>query len=131
MKDVLERPKGTVHLTFSTATSNKEEVVENAVVSNAKKLIARALGGDSNYLINTIEIWEQGVLIAADTITVTYPTVETVKFTGIFLETAFSGHFDQIVLKNNNNGIFSEILGLDFNKDSDEKLAIGWEIKPQ
>lgn len=132
MNTPLERPKGTVKIEYTQLDNTpRQSIIDNAVVSNAKKLISRALGGDPDYLIDTVEIWLGAVLLASTGIVVTFETVDTVRFNAVFREDDFSGNFDKLVLKNAVHGNFSEVTGISESKSATEKMAISWDIKPQ
>ena len=128
---MLNTPKGSLELTFITPYGNTQSFLTNAVLPNARKLQARALGGDQAYIVDTIEVYLGATLLAADTVVASFPGIESVKFTAVFSESSFSGSFDRLVLKNALNGNFSEVTGISLSKPSGQKLAIGWELKPQ
>ncbi len=132
MRTLLERPRGTVNIEYTTLLKEKRKsIIQNAVVNNAKILIARALGGDASYIIDAVEVYLGTTLLATTGVVITFETIDTVRFNAVFREDDFSGNFDKLVLKNTVHGNFSEVTGISESKSITEKMAIAWDIKPQ
>lgn len=129
----LKRPIGIVDVILIDKDSKSESSVtlKNAVLPTAIPLIARALGGDSNYIIDTMEIYLDDALLASSNTIPSYPDNETVKFSAIFDSGSFSGEFNKCILKNYANGEFSLLENFSLTKQENNILSIGWNIKPQ
>lgn len=121
---------GQVSLGYFSKERIRREQISNAVVPNAKKLISRSLGGDSSYLIDTIQVFYQGVLLSTTSVVVTYPTIDKVSFTAVFPVDSFSGNLDRLLLVNSTHGTFSEVTGLTQEKSPTELLTVTWTITP-
>lgn len=129
MKDLINRPTGIIDITF--LNSGKIITIKNEVVDNAKEIIARSLGGDSNYLIDTIEVYYSDTLLASQSTIASFPEIGVVKFSSIFPAASFTGMFNQLILKNSVHGSFSEVIGFTpLTKPESEALSFGWQIKP-
>lgn len=121
---------GQVSLGYFSKERIRREQISNAVVPNAKKLISRSLGGDSSYLIDTIQVFYQGVLLSTTSVVVTYPTIDKVSFTAVFPVDSFSGNLDRLLLVNSTHGTFSEVTRLTQEKSPTELLTVTWTITP-
>ena len=132
METNIKRPLGFVQVSFMDMYGNPLNTVDikNAVLPTAIPIIARSLGGDSSYKINTIEIYRDDMLLAASSTTPSFPDNETVKFSAIFEAASFSGTFNKCILKSSTHGDFSLLENFELEKLENNILSIGWNIKP-
>jgi len=109
---------------------NGERIVlvdkKNALVINAKKIIAQTLGQQSLFSINTVEVYKTGGLLASTSMIPTFPADEKVKFNGRFNETSFNDTLDEIRLTSTIGGQFSVVTGLSVLKNNTLQLEIEW-----
>lgn len=130
INDVVPIPKGWIKI-WGIDKGNKRILLEdrsNALVENARKIIAHSLAGDSQYFIDTIEVYKAAALLATSPgLTISYPAGDkTVKFITRFDEASFNDTLDEVKLISSTGGIFSEVSGLSVLKDNTLKLEIEW-----
>lgn len=129
MKDYIIRPTGKVEIEIEDVNGSKTTKKCNTVLPNAKKLISRCIAGLSNYRVDAIEIYKDGVLLISKEVQATFPSDSSVKFTAVFAGGEISGDlFNKAILKNTVNGEFSMIIQFEIPIKPTDKVAIGWEI---
>lgn len=115
---------------WSISRDGKKQLLvnqKNALVLNAKKIIAYALANQSGYYIDTIKAYKSsGLLATSPLVTYSFPTSEKVKFTTRFNETSFNDTLDEIRLTSIGGGDFSIVTGLSVLKDNTLQLQIEW-----
>ncbi len=129
VKETVPTAKGWVKIWGINKAGEKKLLVnqKNALVLNAKKIIAYALGNQSGYFIDAIEVYKAGGLLATSPpVTYSFPTNEKVKFITRFNETSFNDTFDEIRLISTGGGDFSIVTGLSVLKDNTLQLQIEW-----
>lgn len=132
MKTYLPQLKGDVEIrTYLRGMYMGKTELSNALLPNSRELILRALGGDSEYLIDSIALYNGETLLAQSPTTPSYPDSNTLKLTAIFSEDSFTGDFTRAVLQNEEYGEFSELIGFTLSKSEGEVLSIGWKLKSQ
>lgn len=106
----------------------KGYILNNALTSDAKNTIVRALGGAPNH-IDQIVVKVGGVVLAASpSVTPVYGT-GTVIFNAIFNEASFNSVFDELNLNDSfSTTTFSILQGLNITKDDTRKISISWKL---
>lgn len=103
---------------------------KNALVSNARKIIAHCLGGDILYALNQIGVYKAGVLVAnTPSVTINYPAGDDkIRINGRFNEASFNDTVDEIKLGSIAGGIFSQVGSLSILKTNTIQLEIEWVL---
>ena len=122
--------KGEVRI-FSIKGDSRKLIYEdkNTIVTNAKNILAHAIGGDG-FIIDKIGAYKAAVLLSFQNIfTVTYPAGnDKVKFVARFNEASFDDTLDEVRLESTLGGIFSVFTGLAHAKDNLTQLEVEWLI---
>jgi len=122
--------RGWVKIWAIDKDGNKTLVFDNpnALVVNAKKIIAYTLGQQSSYAIDRISVYKAASLLAhSPSVTVSFPIGDDkVKFQATFDEVSFNDTLDEIRLNSIAGGSFSGITGLSVLKDNTLQLSIEW-----
>lgn len=101
---------------------------KNALVTNAKKVISRALAGETGWKIDSIKAIKAGNTLATGLATYTYPSDDKVKFETIFSLGSFNDTIDEVRLCSTTGGDFSMIFGISINKPNTLELSIQWQL---
>jgi len=104
---------------------------KNTVQTNAKKILSRCIGSDSNYFIDRIQAYKAAVLLSSKPMILTeFPTPDDdkVAFSAEFLTGDFNDTLDELRLISIVGGDFSKITGLSITKDASTKLVVKWQI---
>lgn len=121
--------KGWVKI-FAIRGDQRELILDqkNAVLTNAKKIIAHTIGQDPTMAIDTIEVYKaSGLLADQSTLTISFPPGDNiVKFSGRFDEGSFNDTLDELRLKSSIGGDFSQVTGLSVLKDNTMQIEIEW-----
>ena len=101
----------------------------NAIVGNAKNIVAHCLGGDSAYKIDEISVHKVSTQLAAVTpVLVSYPAFNEVRFNARFTHVSFNDTVDELNLSSSIHGKFSEKIGVSIFKDDTMELEIQWTL---
>ena len=129
MVDSIKRPIGVVNFEVIKASGEVKIIKANTVLPNARKLIARSIAGESNFKIDTIELYSGGAKVGESTVQHSFPTDQSVKFFTTFAGGELLGTpIDQAILKNSTYGDFSIVVGINIAITSTDKLSVSWEI---
>ena len=124
--------KGWIKVYAITKTGEKVllEDRKNALVSNARKIIAHCLGADVTYALNQISVYKAGVLVSTTpSVTINYPTGDDkIRINGRFNESSFNDTIDEIKLESAGGGIFSQVGSLSILKTNTIQLEIEWVL---
>jgi hypothetical protein len=108
------------------------EVLEdrkNALVANAQTIIAKVLGGTSSFKLDRIQCLKTAGILATETVSVSYPATDQVKFESTFSEASFNDTLDQVKLQSLDGGDFSSVTGLAVSKSNLIELNIQWTLE--
>lgn len=122
--------KGVVTITISDGNKTTSIIKNNAILSNAKHLLSRLLGGLPGYVPNAIQVYKDNTLLAESKVHKVDFTGDTVaRFTADFPSSSFTEtQFNKLKLKNNPFGDFSICQNFLGTKQPSEKVSISWEI---
>jgi hypothetical protein len=130
IKENIPQATGWVRIFSIDIDGNKNLLVDkkNALVNNARKIIAYTLGRQSGYAIDTISVYKAGVLLAdSPLVLISFPAGDDkVRFNARFNEASFDDTLDELKLASSLGGIFSELSGLSVYKSSSIQLEIEW-----
>lgn len=121
-------------ITIYAITKTGERILledrKNALVANARKIIAHCLGGDMVYAPNQISVYKASVLVATTpSVTINYPVGDDkVRINGRFDEASFNDTVDEIKLESAGGGIFSQVGSLSLLKTNAIQLEIEWVL---
>jgi hypothetical protein len=101
----------------------------NAIVDNSKIIIAKCIGGNNAYHIDTIEVYALGVLLKKGIPVISFPISNKTEFFVEFDAPSFSGTVDEIRLVSGIGGPFSQITGISVIKSSTQNMSIKWTIE--
>lgn len=120
----------TIHAITKTGERVLLEDRKNALVSNARNIIAHCLGGDTLYALNQISVYKATTLIATTpSVTINYPVGDDkVRINGRFDEASFNDTIDEIKLESAGGGIFSQVGSLSLLKTNAIQLEIEWVL---
>lgn len=121
--------KGWVKITGINSKGEKIILLDrkNALVDNARTILAHSIAGDNNYKLDLIELYKAGNLLSSSPyLTPSYPDNHRVKFSTRFDENSFNDTFDELRLKSSSTGDFSIITGVNVEKDNTVKMEIEW-----
>lgn len=99
----------------------------NALVDNARTMMAYLLGRQPSYSIDKIDVYKaSGLLATSSFLTVTFPDANQVKFTTRFSESSFNDTLDELRLGSAIGGDFSVITDLSVLKGNTLQLQVEW-----
>lgn len=132
MKDLFntDNIKGWLKITAIDSKGNEHILVDrkNALVSNAKTIIANALAATPGFFINLITCYKLGGVLAARGVTITFPSVNQITFSAFFDQASFNDTLDEVRLGSTVGGDFSQVIGLSVFKDNTLQLTIDWQL---
>ena len=101
---------------------------KNALVSNSKEIIAKALAAQTGWVIDSIKAMKASVILATGTTTATFPASNKVQFQTLFDFSDFDDTLDEVRLSSVIGGDFSVVTGLSINKPDYLQLNIRWVL---
>jgi|SRR5882757_5989121 len=103
---------------------------DNAIQATAKEIVSKALIGNVTGLIDTIELYNLGILICSRPVTVkSIVNATEVEFDALFDAASFNSHVDEARLKASALGYFSIVTGVDITKTSIQSILVSWTIQ--
>lgn len=126
------KPKGRVTLSFFKSGKLTNSINKNnTILVDAKKIMASRLANINSSLIDSIKVYNAGLLLASKSLSSTDLVADQeIQYIALFSETDFSGTFDKVELHCDAIGGFARLTGFTpQDKPSDESLSITWKIK--
>lgn len=129
MEEYIKRPTGIVTIEVEKESGEVISIKKNTVLPNARKIISRSIAGESNFKIDTLELYSGGAKVGEGTVQHSFPDDTKVKF---FLTFAggevLNSPIDQAILKSSLNGNFSIVNGFSIAVTPTDKISLSWEI---
>lgn len=134
MKDLFDTKKIKGWVTIWAIEGDKRSKVyddHNALTADAKEILTQLLAGQAWGINKISAVKASSTLADTPSLAFTFPTTDSVEFTGLFDEASFNDTLDEIQLWSNGGKKFSTVTGLAVFKSNLLKLQITWKLTIQ